>query len=121
MARKKSIQKQLKKLNKTTLLFVVIFALIGVCAGFGTCYFLTRNDVFKINGETEITLSIGDTYEELGATAIAFGKDVSDMVEMDGTVDTSIEGRYVIKYTLDNFRFKNYTLYRLVVVEPLGE
>lgn len=117
----KKLQKQIKKANPITIILVCLFALIGVGAGLGTSYFLTRNDVFKINGETEITLNIGDTYQEQGATAIAFGKDISKEVKVDGVVDTTKEGRYVIKYTVDNIRFNNYTLYKLVVVEPIGE
>lgn len=123
MAKKtnKKLQKQITKANPITLILVCLFALIGVGAGLGTAYFLTKNDVFKIIGETEITLNIGDEYLEQGAKAIAFGKDISASVKVDGFVDTTKEGRYVIKYTVDNIRFKNYTLYKLVVVEPLGE
>lgn len=121
MAKKSKLEKKLQKVNTATFIFVFIFTIIGVGAGFGTAYFLTKDDVFKINGETEIILTVGDTYEEQGATAIAFGKDVSANVVIDGTVDTTQEGRYVIKYTIDNFRFNGYVLYKLVVVEPVGE
>lgn len=121
MAKTTKFERQLKKVNTITIILVLLFAILGVAGGFGTAYFLTQKDVFKINGETEITLNVGDTYEELGATAIAFGKDVSSEVVISGAVDTSTEGRYVIKYTIDNFRFNGYVLYKLVVVEPIGE
>ena len=117
----KKIQNKVKKVNPITMIFIVIFAIIGVSVGVGVSYYFTRNDVFKINGETEITLNIGDSYIEDGATAIAFGKNISSSVKIDGEVDTTKEGRYVIKYTVDNFRFKNYVLYKLVIVEPVGE
>ena len=108
-----------KKLNKITLLLVLLFCILGAGIGLGATYFLTKDDVFKINGETEIILNIGDVYIEQGAKAIAFGKDISSDIEITGEVDTTKEGKYIIKYTVDNFRFKNYTLYKLVVVKPV--
>lgn len=118
---KTKLKKEIKKINKLTLFLVCLFCLLGISAGFGVTYFLTKDDVFKINGETEITLKVGDDYIECGATAISFGKNISKNVSISGEVDTTKEGSYIIKYTIDNFRFKDYTLYRLVVVEPLGE
>lgn len=118
---KKNLQKELKRVNTTTIIFVVIFALIGVGAGFGVTYYLTRNDVFKLKGESEITLQIGDEYVEQGATAIAFGKDISSSIEISGEVDTTTEGRYVVKYKVKSFRYTNHILYRLIVVEAEGE
>ena len=117
---RKNIEKQIKKMNPITLILVALFLVVGLGAGLGTAFFITRNDVFEINGKTEIRLSVGETYEELGAKAIAFGKDISSSVKIDGEVDTAKEGRYVIKYTVDNFRFKDYVLYKLVIVEPMG-
>lgn len=122
MAKRKSkLEKEVKKLHVGTIIFVIVFLVLGVGAGVGVTYFLTKDDVFKLNGESEITLNVGDTYTEEKATAIAFGKDVSASVKIKGTVDTSKEGRYVVEYTIDNFRFNGYTLYRLVIVEPIGE
>ena len=118
---KKKVLNQVKKVHKLTLILVVVFALLGAAAGFGVTYFLTKDDVFKINGLTEITLNVGDAYEENGATAIAFGKDISVNVEINGEVDTTKEGKYVITYTVNNFRYKNHKLYKLVNVVAQGE
>ena len=41
-----------KKLNKITLLLVLLFCILGAGIGLGATYFLTKDDVFKINGET---------------------------------------------------------------------
>lgn len=118
---KNKLQKELKKVNSATIIFVVIFAIIGVGAGFGATYFLTKNDVFELKGESEITLQVGDEYVEQGATAVAFGKDISSSIEIIGEVDTTTEGRYVVKYKVKSFRFANHILYRLIVVEAEGE
>lgn len=119
--RKKMIEKELKKTHIGTIIFVVVFAIIGIVAGVGTTYFLTKDDVFKLNGEAEVTIEVGKPFVDDKVTAIAFGKDISGQVKIKGTVDTSTEGRYVLEYTIDNFRFNGYILYRLVVVKPLGE
>ena len=116
----KKLVNQLKKVNKKTLAFMVLFAIFGGALGFGSCYFFTKDDVFKINGETEIVLKLGDEYIEQGATAIAFGKDVSANVKIDASnLDLNYAGSYVVKYTIDNFRFKNYVLTKLVIVEDV--
>ena len=118
MSRKKSkqIKKIVKKLDKTTIIILCLFLILGLAVGVGTSYFVMRNDVFAINGETEIVLNVGDEYVEGGAKAIAFGKDISSFVQIDGQVDTENEGEYILKYTVDNFRFRNYVLYKLVKV-----
>ena len=117
---KKQIQREIKKVNPITIIFVVLFAVIGVGAGFGVALYLTKDDVFALNGDTEITLQVGEDYVEQGAKAIAFGKDISENIEIIGEVDTSVEGRYVLKYKVKSFRYTNYVLYRLVIVEAEG-
>lgn len=114
--RKKKLKNELKKAHKKHFLLALLFLVIGIGAGFGATYFLTRNDVFKLNGETEITLNVGDEYVEQGAKIVAFGKDISSSVKVEGTVDTTKAGRYVLKYTVDNIRYNGYTLYKLVIV-----
>lgn len=123
MAKKRhhQIVKKIKKIHKATLVLVVVFALLGVGVGFGSVFFITKNDVFKINGNTQITLNIGDEYVELGTTCIAFGKDISSIVEVEGEVDTSVEGKYVITYTVNHFRFSRHKLYKLVNVVASDE
>ncbi len=118
MAKKKSkeVIKYAKKLNKVTLFLVLLFLVIGVVAGGATMHFLTKNDIFALIGESEITLQIGDEYLESGAVAVAFGKDISSFVERSGEVDTNHAGSYILEYKVDNIRFKNHVLYKLVHV-----
>lgn len=114
--RKTKLKNELKKAHKKHFWLALLFLVLGIGAGFGTTYFLTRIDVFEIIGETEITLNVGDEYVEAGAKAIAFGKDISSNVKIEGEVDTTQEGRYIIKYTVNHLRFKGHTLYKLVIV-----
>ena len=118
MAKKKksTAQKVLENMNKKTLFIVVLFLILGLAAGVLSVFVLTKNDTFELIGNGEISLNVGDEYIEESAKAVAFGKDVSDKIKIDGSVDTSTEGEYVIKYTVENFRFKGYTLYRKIVV-----
>lgn len=115
----KKLKKELKKVNLATLIFVVVFAVIGAVSGYGVCMLLTKNDVFELNGDTEMTIDVGTPYNELGAKAIAFGKDISSEVVVEGTVNVDVAGRYVIKYKVGNIRFMNHVLYRLVIVEEV--
>ena len=117
MAKKKSKNMQIiSKIGKKSIFFIVLCLIFGLAVGVGTVFVLTKDDVFKLNGETEIVLNVGDSYTEQYATAIAFGKDISSDIIIEGEVDTSKKGEYILTYTVNNFRFKNYTLYRKITV-----
>ena len=127
MAKKstKKLEKQLKKIHPLTIFFVVIFLLVGVGAGFGTFYLLTKNDKFEFVGGSEITINVGEKFiaSNDDVVIVAFGKDISDSVEIFGDVDpttkeldTSVDGKYVIKYKVNHIRFKDHILYKLVTV-----
>lgn len=115
----KTVKKELSKFNTTTKVVGLFLFVIAVFAGIFTTYYFTKNDTFQLIGETEITLKVGDEYIEQGVKIIAFGKDISDKVIITGTVNTDVADEYVIKYTVDNFRFKNYTLYKKITVEEV--
>ena len=57
----------------------------------------------SLNGDPEIYLEYGQTYEEPGATAQFIGKDTTEdvSVAIQGQVDTSLLGSYVITYTAE--------------------
>ena len=121
----KNIEKYAKKISPLKLFVLFTCFLVGVGAGIGTTYFLTRNDKFElkglIDGKPEITINVGQTYNEPGAVCIAFGKDISDKVKIENNLDINTEGIYVIKYTVDNLRFNGYTLYRQITVKGVEE
>lgn len=106
-----------KKLSKNTKIIFIFLFVIGIGLGGFASYFVTKNDVFILIGESYITQPLGQEYQEQGVKIIAFGKDVSQNVKIEGQVNTNKKGEYVLKYTIDNFRFQRYTLYRKIVVE----
>lgn len=74
---------------------------------------------FELNGDSEMTINLNETYEELGfvAKSEAVG-DLNSYVKVSGEVDTTVPGTYEITYSLvydSNFR----ELTRIVkVVDP---
>ena len=55
----------------------------------------------ELNGSENIELKKGDTYKELGARATdSNGNDVSQKIIIDGKVDTSKEGEYIVIYSI---------------------
>jgi len=57
--------------------------------------------VIVLNGAETITLAVGDTYAELGATASDdVDGNITNVIVETGTVDTTKAGTYTIKYTV---------------------
>lgn len=113
----KKVNKKLSKFTTTTKIICVFLFVLAVFGGVFTTYYLTKDDTFILIGGTEITLNVGDEYIEQGVKIIAFGKDISNEVIITGTVNTNVADEYVLKYTVNNFRFKNYTLYKKITVK----
>ena len=64
---------------------------------------ISNNAEFDIEliGDEEITLNVGDKYNELGAKAInSNGIDVSKNIKIDSNVDTTKTGEYMVIYSL---------------------
>lgn len=95
----------------------VLLLAVGGVVGFFTAKHITRNDVFEIIGEQTITLSVGETYQDEGAKAISFGKDISSKIVSDTNVDYSTVGTYYIRYTVDDIRYRGVERYRVIIVE----
>ena len=112
-----SVSKTVKKSHKGVLLLALLFLLIGAAAGAAVSWFMTKDDRFVLNGEKEITLAVGEVYEEQGAEVISFGRDISENVVISGdTVDESTEGVYQIVYSVEDLRWGEYQLVRVVTV-----
>lgn len=111
----KETKKQVKK-NPLVALFLLVLVAVGAAGGFFGIKLLTKNDTFEIIGEQTIELTIGQEYTEQGVKAISFGKDVSADVEIDSNVNINQAGEYYVKYTIDDFRFKDVVRYRYVKV-----
>lgn len=108
---------------KKSLKFIVLLVLIAgaIVCGFFTAKHITRNDTFEIIGERTVTIQVGQVYEDQGAKAISFGKDVSSKITAESNVNNMEEGSYYIKYTVDDIRYKNIERYRIVIVVAASE
>ncbi len=112
-----SVSKAVKKSHKGVLLLALLFLVIGAAAGAAVSWFMTKDDRFVLNGEKEITLAVGEAYEEQGAEVISFGRDISENVVISGdTVDETTEGVYQIVYSVEDLRWGEYQLVRVVTV-----
>jgi hypothetical protein len=78
--------------------------------------------VIILNGEAEITLNVGDTYVELGATALDNVAGVVS-VTISGTVNSAVPGDYFISYTAgdnstpSNLVSRNRTIHIVSIVQ----
>ena len=120
MAKKHEKSSKKRKKSSFFLLFLLIILLGGGVGGFYLNNYISRNDKFEVNGDKVIYLEVGDEYVEQNASAIAFGKKVGEKdIKIEGEVDITTAGRYTIKYTTNNFKYKNVARYRIVIVsEP---
>lgn len=79
----------------------------------------TEAPVITINGDANITLILGENYEELGASATD-QRDGDVNVTTTGSVDTSTEGTYTIAYTATDIAGNEVTATRIVtIVAPI--
>lgn len=113
---KSQTKKAIKKTHGATLLLAVLFLIVGAVGGWFGYSYICKNDKFEVVGDKEITLTLNASYVEQGANIVAFGKDVSSTVKIEGEVNTSVEGEYYITYTVDNFKFKDVKKVRVVKV-----
>jgi hypothetical protein len=61
----------------------------------------TTPPTITLIGDPSITLSVGDTYEEQGATATDdTDGDITGNIQITGTVDTTTVGIYTVTYTV---------------------
>lgn len=101
---RKKVNKILKKqLTGVSLFFAVLFLIIGIVIGF-YLYNINNKEGFskiELNGNGIVNLNVGDNYNEEGFTMVIDDYDYADMVLVNGSVDTSKEGVYVITYTLN--------------------
>lgn len=122
MAKKnKQVEKIKKRLSLGGLIAITLCFAIGLVAGYFTYGFLTQDDKFFINGEQNVYIVKGAEYKEEYATAVHFGKDCSKDVKIEGEINVDVPGRYVLKYTINKFRFKNTVRYRYVTVTEASD
>ncbi len=79
----------------------------------------TTKPVITLNGSSSITIKIGDTYTEQGATATD-NYDAIVVVTPSGTVNTSIVATYTVTYTATDANGNTQITTRDVIVRPLA-
>lgn len=112
---KKNIEKVKKKHPFAFIVVITLFA-VGFIGGYFTVKTLTKNDTFELIGEKYITLTLGQSYQDEGAKAVFFGRDVSDEIVIENNIDFSSAGQYYIKYEYSSLFYKNVVKYRYVTI-----
>ena len=112
---KKNIEKVKKKHPFAFIVVITLFA-VGFIGGYFTVKTLTKNDTFELIGEKHITLTLGQSYQDEGAKAVFFGRDVSDEIVIENNIDFSSAGQYYIKYEYSSLFYKNVVKYRYVTI-----
>jgi hypothetical protein len=78
----------------------------------------TAAPVITLEGDAEMTLTVGDDFTDPGFTATdAEDGDLTDDVVVTGTVDTETAGTYTITYTVEDSDENETTATRTVIVE----
>lgn len=117
---KKEVEKILKKhITGVSLFFAIVFLVIGMIGGY-ILYDMTTNEEIEetkieLLGDEIVNINLNETYTELGYTFIINGINYNDVVIVDGTVDSSKTGTYLINYYLNDDNY-HITLTRIVNV-----
>lgn len=88
------------------LLTIITLILIG---GASTIYYITQkvSPTLTLNGKSTITLNVGETYKDEGATSTFLNKNVSNKINVNNTVDINKTGTYKITYKIKLKYIKN--------------
>lgn len=112
---KKNIEK-VKKKHPFAFIVVIALLAVGIIGGYFTVKTITKNDTFELIGEKHITLTLGQSYQDEGAKAVFFGKDVSSEIVSENNIDFTKAGQYYIKYEYSNAFYKNIVKYRYITI-----
>lgn len=122
MAKKEKKENKSSKKKLLSLIITLVVVIGGAVGGYFVAQKITENDKFAIIGEKVIEIEVGEEYVDEGAIVISFGKNISDKIIVENTIDNTTVGEYYIRYTVDNFRFKGVERYRIIkVVEVENE
>ena len=76
-----------------------------------------ESPVITLNGEKELSIYTGSSYEEKNATALDnYDNDISDKIIVSGNVDTSKVGEYIISYKVSDSSNNTSSIERKVKV-----
>ena len=81
----------------------------------------TTAPIITLNGQAIATVNLNSTYTDAGATALDdVDGDLTSSIVTTGAVNTSIEGNYIITYTVSDSAGNTATTTRQVIVEDDG-
>ena len=113
----KTAEQAVKKSHPATVILTIVFLIVGIAAGVLVSRQITKNDKFILNGEKTVQMEVGGAFVDEGATVISFGRDISSDVQVSGDeLNADVEGVYQLVYTVDDLRWGDYRLVRVVVV-----
>ena len=113
----RTLRRAIKRLHPLTKVIAVLALLIGIAGGVAFTHFAFQNDRFTLKGQTQFSVDLGAdyVYTEQGVEAVCFGRDVSDKLQVQTTLEkdangnyiipTDKEGVYTITYTVDCLKF----------------
>ena len=89
-----------KKTRNPVLIAIFIVAIVGLFLVSSTIVIHQdkQQNFITITGETSVTLGLNGLYNELGATGIFDGKDITEEIEVVSDIDTTKPGKYTVKY-----------------------
>lgn len=102
--------KNKKKVIIITSIVVLMVLLIGIVSIL--CY-----PRITLKGSENLKINLNEEYKEMGFTATKAFKDISSNVQVDGNVDTTKPGRYIITYFIKEGIFNNKVTRTIEVVD----
>lgn len=110
------MDKQAKRnLNKKKLTILVV----GLVLLFIFIYYICTPKI-SLNGDRKVELHLNENYEELGAKAKNFNKDISDQIETIGKVDVKNVGTYEIKYMIKKYGLEFSKIRKVVISDNMA-
>ena len=98
--------KSLAKTGKKVWAIALVCLLFGIGLGVGAWWIVCKDDCFELVGNSELVLTLDQTYTDEGVKIVAFGKDESASIVIDtnlqatnNTYSAEEVGTYYIKYT----------------------
>lgn len=85
---------------------ILIVAAIVIAIAAAAVIYQAKEFSLKVNGSADMTIGLNGVYEEQGAKAQIKGKDLSGQIKIEGKVDTSKPGEYVLKYKIKGISAK---------------
>lgn len=126
----KKIEKNIKNMHPITKFIASITFIIALVTSFIITHSMQKNDRFELIGKQTITMNVNSTYEEPSLkdaiVCISFGQDALNSIiinEQETTYDPQTSpktaGTYYIVYQSSNFKFKDITRIRTIVVNEI--